>query len=355
MTKLISINPVNIDQALVDEAVRVISKGGIVALPTETVYGLSARYDMEKSVNKLYEIKKRPKNKPFSLAVASIEKAIKSYFEIMPPFAYRLIEKFWPGPLTIIYYGTSGKKVGIRIPSHKVAEEILRKVDMPVYLPSANISGEKDAVCASEVEAAFRGKIDLIVDAGACSHGSPSTILDLTCKPFKALREGFISNGDIAKVFIKKRIVFVCTGNSCRSPMAQFLLAKYLKEVRPFYDERYEVISAGISAFSGSGAASSVTHILEESEGLDLSSFSAQRLDSRMILSSDLIFTMEDFQKDYILNSVPQSEGRVFNLKKFLPAEQERDIPDPIGTGPDNYRKVYSLIKEAILELRDWI
>ncbi len=66
MTKLISINPVNIDQALVDEAVRVISKGGIVALPTETVYGLSARYDMEKSVNKLYEIKKRPKNKPFS-------------------------------------------------------------------------------------------------------------------------------------------------------------------------------------------------------------------------------------------------------------------------------------------------
>lgn len=355
MTKVISIDPVSIDQSLVNEAAQAIASGGIVALPTETVYGLGARADRKKTVDKLYKIKDRSKDKPFSFAVASIEKAVKNYFETMPPFAYRVIEKFWPGPLTIIYYGISGEKIGIRIPSHKVTERILSKVDMPVYLPSANISGRKDSLSALEVEGVFKGKIDLIVDAGCCGQGSPSTVLDLTCKPFKALREGSVSTGDIAKVFIKKRITFVCTGNSCRSPMAQFLLIKYLSQIRPFFDERYEVISAGISAFPGSGTASSVLDILSESEGLDLSSFSARRLDRQMILTSDLVFTMEDFQKDYILKNVPQSEGRIFNLKKFLPFDQERDIPDPIGSSHDNYKEVYSLIKQAILELREWI
>jgi len=350
----IIIDPQNIDQVLIEKAAQVISKGGIAAIPTETVYGLAGLADKNSS-DKLYTIKQRPKDKPFALALGDISRAISTYFDVMPPFGYRLVEKFWPGPLTIVYYNLEGQKIGIRVPSHTIASEILKQVDKAVYLPSANLSGEKEAVSASEVESAFDGKIDLIVDGGRCLHNNSSTVLDLTVKPFKILREGSISEQDVGRIFIKKRILFVCTGNSCRSPMAQYLLKKYLKESKPYFEEMYEVISAGASAFSGGRISSSVAELLREKEEIEADDFRSRLLDKYMLLSSDLIFTMEDRQRQYILNFEPSTEGRVFNLKEFLPEELRKDIPDPIGQGSSVYNEVYSLIREAILELKDWL
>ena len=355
MTEKIVIDPVNIDYSLIKKVAGIIREGGIVALPTDTVYGLAGCIDKKSVIDRLYEIKVRAKNKPFSLAVHNVNKIIDNYFDFLPPFGYRLMEKFWPGALTIVYYSHGDDKIGIRVPSNAITNEVLAELNMPVYLPSANISGDKDAVSASEVESVFDGKIDLIVDGGDCIYSKPSTVLDLTLNPFKILREGIVSEQCIASVFVRKRIVFVCTGNSCRSPMAQLLLEKYLSQEVRYYQNRYEVISRGISAFSGCKASSSVVDILREKEGIDAADFHAQRLDRHTILSSDLIFTMEDIQQDYILEFEPSSEGRVFNLKKFLPPELEKDIPDPVGKGPQEYAKSYSLIKEAIMELKDWI
>jgi len=353
--KKIFIDPENIDSSLIEEAAGVLSKGGIVAFPTETVYGLGCRADKKDVVEKLYELKQRPKDKPFSLAIGDIPRVFNNYFDTLPPFGYRLIERFWPGPLTIIYYSPTDKKVGVRVPSNVIASQILQALSTAVYLPSANISGQKEAVTASEVETSFGDKIDLIVEGECCSHSRPSTVVDLTFKPFKMLREGVISERDILKVFIRKRILFVCTGNSCRSPMAEFLMRKYLKQVRPYFNDRYEIISRGIAAFPGTGATAPVINILKKEESLDASRFFAQRLDKRAILSSDLIFTMEENQSKHILRYEPKAEGKVFNLKKFLPPEFAQDIPDPIGRGMKAYEQAYSLIKEAVLELRDWL
>ena len=353
--KKIFINPKDIDHSLIKQAVEIIQKGGIVALPTETVYGLGVCAGKRSAVDKLYALKKRPKEKPLSFALGSISKAIKDYFDTLPPFGYRLIEKFWPGPLTIIYHTPDDKRIGVRVPSHIITNEILNELDDAVYLPSANISGQKEAMSALEVEDNFGSQLDLIVDGGKCAYSQPSTVVDLTSRPFKVVRQGVVPERDIVRIFIRKRILFVCTGNSCRSPMAQFLLHKYLKEVRPYFDDRYEIISRGISAPEGLKASSSVVNILKDEEGLDASEFYAQRLDKLTVLSSDLIFCMEDTQLKYILELEPKAEGRVFNLKKFLPSEAENDIPDPVGRNLAVYREVYSLIKEAVLELKDWL
>ncbi|MFH1519133.1 MAG: L-threonylcarbamoyladenylate synthase [Candidatus Omnitrophota bacterium] len=351
----IFINPQDIDYSLIKKVVKIIQKGGIVALPTETVYGLGVCAEKKDKVNKLYALKKRPKDKPFSFALGSVDKVIRDYFDTLPPYGYRLIEKFWPGPLTIIYYTLKNEKIGVRIPSHIITSEILNQLDAAIYLPSANISGQKEALSAEEVEDIFGKELDLIVDGGKCLQSQPSTVIDITSKPFKVLREGIISERDIVREFVRKRILFVCTGNSCRSPMAQFLLSKYLKEIRPYYEEGYEVISRGISAPPGLKVSPLVVSILRENEGLDASRFCAQKLDQFTVLTADLIFTMEDVQSQYILKLEPKVEGKVFNLKKFLPSETEQDIPDPVGRNIATYREVYSLIKEAILELKEWL
>ncbi len=351
------IDPANINRQLVEKAARVIGEGGIAALPTETVYGLAGLAAEEEVRDRLYALKKRPKDKPFSLALGRPAEAVEKYFSVLPPFGYRLIEKFWPGPLTIIYYtGVSGEeKVGIRVPAHPVTAEILRRLNKAVYLPSANISGEKEAVSAAEVEVVFGEKVDLIVEGGECKHSRPSTLVDLTCSPFRVLREGAVSENEIAAVFMRKRILFVCTGNSCRSPLAAFILEKYLQAERVYFEQRYEISSRGIAAVSGAKMSAPAAEILTTNENLNGDNFRAQRLDRNAVLSADLIFTMEDNQREYILNFEPAAEGRVFNLKQFLPSQLAEDIPDPLGGGYPAYQKAYSLIKTAVLELRDWL
>lgn len=353
--RIINVSHGRIDNSIVNEVTDAILKGGIVALPTETVYGLAVDPSLEESLLRLYAIKQRPANLPLSIAVADASTAVNEYFAVLLPFGYRLIEQFWPGPLTVIYFDKSENKIGIRVPSDPIAREILLKLNKGVYLTSANISGSKEAVSGSEVAAAFNGNLDLIIDSGNTLYQKSSTVVDLTVYPFSIVREGVIFEREIVNVFIKKRILFVCTGNSCRSPMAQFLLEKYLSDAKPYLQGRHEIISRGIVTLDGLPASPNAINILKEKEGLDISGFASKKIDRQIILSSDLIFTMEDAHADYILNFEPTTEGRVFSLRKFLPPELEKDIPDPIGRDISAYEEVYSLIKKAIIELTAWL
>ena len=169
-------------------AANIIMQGGLVAIPTETVYGLGANGLDEKAVAKIFEAKGRPQDNPLILHICGAEQ-IELFCHHIPQKAYDLAEKFWPGPLTIVLPAkdvvpkrTTGglSTVAVRCPDNKVTREIIRLSGVPIAAPSANISGKPSTTTAAHVLHDHDGKIAAVVDGGACRVGVESTIVDLT-------------------------------------------------------------------------------------------------------------------------------------------------------------------------------
>lgn len=186
-------------------AAKLIKEGNLVAVPTETVYGLSASGFCENAVEEIYNVKGRPETKPISLLVSDME-SVEKFCNTIPKEAYILAEKFWPGPLTMILYKkdiipdivtAGGKTVGVRCPNHPLTLKLIRECDVPLATPSANISGMTSPKTAADVLAYFDGKIPCVIDGGTCSVGIESTIVDMTVTPPKILRQGGLSKTDI--------------------------------------------------------------------------------------------------------------------------------------------------------------
>lgn len=195
-TEITSVDAHLPDKKAIETAARILKNGGLVAFPTETVYGIGANYNDAKAIKKLYEIKKRPLNKPFTVHISNLDMITEMGCEITPQ-AEKLVKKFWPGPLTIILPIVKGGKIGFRMPKNVIAIELIEKSGVPVVAPSANLSGNKPPSRAEEILKDFDGKIDLILDGGETQIGTESTVVDLTEEPFRILRKGAISSGDI--------------------------------------------------------------------------------------------------------------------------------------------------------------
>ena len=186
------------DSEKIEAAAAILRRGGLLAIPTETVYGLGADGLNEAAVVHIFEAKGRPQDNPLILHIPSAD-WLARYCEEVPETAYRLAEAFWPGPLTMILkkkpfvpLRTTGglETVGMRCPDHAVTRAIIAAAGVPVAAPSANTSGRPSCTTAEHVRADMDGKIDGIVDGGACSVGVESTIVDLTCDPPRLLRPG---------------------------------------------------------------------------------------------------------------------------------------------------------------------
>lgn len=190
-TQIIKVDPVNPDRDSIEKAADVIRRGGIVAFPTETVYGLGVNADDKDAVARLYEVKQRPKNKPFTIQLADKAK-IEEFATGISDLGHKFINQYWPGPLTLIFNSKNGKsqKVGIRIPDHPVALGLIKASGLPLAVSSANMSGNRPPVAADDIIALFDGKIEMILDGGKASIGVESAVVDMTVSPFKVLREG---------------------------------------------------------------------------------------------------------------------------------------------------------------------
>ncbi len=186
-TKIIKIDHDLPQQDLIKEAAAVIKKGGLVVFPTETVYGIGANYMDKRAIERLYKIKDRAKNKPFTIHIAKFESLKEFKVELSMP-AERLVHKFWPGPLTIVAFNNKKEKIGLRMPNNKIALRLIDTSSVPLAAPSANLSGERPPTSAGEVISEISGTVDMIIDGGISEVGIESTVVDVTRKPFEILR-----------------------------------------------------------------------------------------------------------------------------------------------------------------------
>lgn len=207
-----------------DELVGIMRGGGLVAVPTETVYGLAGNGLDEKAVAEIYEVKGRPEVKPLSLMVHDAA-LMERYCENVPPQAYTLAKKFWPGPLTIVMKAkpcvpeivrAGGETVGLRCPDHPLTLELLEKSGVPFAAPSANPSGEPSPKNADSVLKYFDGKIDAVLDGGECGIGCESTLIDLSRTPYRILRQGALPADEIADALVDSmKIIGITGGTGC--------------------------------------------------------------------------------------------------------------------------------------------
>ncbi len=207
-TEIIKIDPNDIDASLIDRAAEVIRRGGLVVFPTETVYGLGANTFAPEAVAKIYAAKGRPADNPLISHICSIEQVDLLAREV-PAAAYRLMERFWGGPLTIILKRKASvpdivsaglDTVSIRMPSHSVAYELIRRSGVPIAAPSANLSGSPSPTTARHAAADMTGRADMIIDGGDSLIGVESTVVDLTGLSPVILRPGAVTAEDIASV-----------------------------------------------------------------------------------------------------------------------------------------------------------
>jgi L-threonylcarbamoyladenylate synthase len=211
-TLVFRVSEENFDFVL-DRAAAVIKSGGTVAFPTETVYGLGADGLKPEAVLKIFEVKKRPPGNPLSLLVHSRED-VERVSRNIPESAFRLMDAFWPGPLTIILTKndivpdiTSGKlrSIGVRMPDHKIPLELIKRAGTPLAAPSANLSGKPSPSLAAHVISDLTGRIDAILDGGEAAIGLESTVIDMTVEPPVVLRPGAVSIDELESVIGKVR------------------------------------------------------------------------------------------------------------------------------------------------------
>lgn len=195
------INEGQLNSEIIKTAGDILKKGGLVAFPTETVYGLGADALNEKAAEKIYAAKGRPSDNPLIVHITNMDD-LEKIADVIPQVAYTVAEKYWPGPLTMIFekseivpYGTTGglDTVAVRMPDHEIARAVIDAGGGFIAAPSANTSGRPSPTAAEHVEEDLSGKIDMIVDGGSVEIGVESTILDVTVDPPMILRPGAIT------------------------------------------------------------------------------------------------------------------------------------------------------------------
>lgn len=207
-TEIIKLNKKNIELDKIRYAAQVLKDGGLVAFPTETVYGLGANALNQSAVERIFAAKGRPSDNPLIVHIADAE-ALSELVGNIPPEAALLIDKLWPGPLTLVMNKSSKvpeiitaglDTVAVRMPSHPIALALIKESGLPVAAPSANTSGKPSPTSAEHVIEDLKGKVDVIIDGDTSDVGVESTVLDITENPPVILRPGGVTPEQIGQL-----------------------------------------------------------------------------------------------------------------------------------------------------------
>jgi len=343
-TVTVKIDSKDPDLARVRELARSARGGKLIAFPTETVYGVGGPMKSPGLYEKLVQLKGRDENKPFSFHIGEWEMIDSLGITRTPVFRY-LTRLFWPGPVTLIVPDKNGNKTGVRFPSNRVARAFINATGEPFIATSANKSGEPSPRTAADVLNQLGDHIDYVIDGGTTEFKEDSTVLDLTQHPPAILRKG-ANVQEVEKALEKirigkyprKRILLVCTGNSCRSPMAYGWVVSELKH-KGMIDE-IEVTSAGIGARVGAPPTSEAIFVMKNRE-IDISEHRSRPCTREDVIESDLILAMSPEHMTFINGLLPSAKDKIVVL----------DVPDPIGLGMKTYEDCAALIDKKLKEL----
>jgi len=260
ITRTLALNPADPDPAVIDEAARVLRGGGLVAFPTETVYGLGANALSAAAVAGIFRAKGRPVHNPLIVHLAD-SAALDTVAESVPPAARQLAAQFWPGPLTLVLRraaavapNVSGGRetVAVRVPAHPVARALIAAAGVPVAAPSANRFTRPSATSAAHVLADLDGRIDLVLDAGPTPIGVESTVLDLTAQPPALLRPGGVTLEALRAALgeVVEAAALLPLDDPAAQPSAPGMLSKHYSPEAPLllYDGPFDAVTAALRA-----------------------------------------------------------------------------------------------------------
>jgi protein-tyrosine phosphatase len=352
--------------AVVHQAAAALREGRLVAFPTETVYGLAASALAPAGVARLRQSKGRPEAKPLTLAIAGPAEAL-DWVPHMSLLGRRLARRCWPGPVTLVFndgvanglasrlpgpvqqWVAPGGALGLRVPDHDAILQVLHQVPGPLVLSSANPSGMPPATTAQQVIEAMGQDVDLIIDDGPSHYGQASTVVKVNGNRFEVLREGVVSASALERL-TPCMIVFVCTGNTCRSPLAEGLCKQLLAQrlgctVEDLPERGFIVLSAGLAAMMGGGAAPEASLVAQEL-GADLSRHASRPLTADLVGQADHVITMTRSHLLAVVNHFPRIGPPVRLLGR-----DGQDIADPIGCDQAIYRECAQQILQDLERL----
>jgi protein-tyrosine phosphatase len=360
-TEVIKVERTDSPAAAVRRAAEVLIGGGVVVFPTETVYGVAARADDSDALERLRAVKRRAAGVPFTLHVATNGDALR-YAPNASGTARRMMRKGWPGPLTLVLptvdtpagegSGSKGiegiivdRSIGLRCPDDYIATEILRGVPHPVAASSANGSGSPPPHTGTEALGACGGQVELLIDAGVTRYAKPSTIVCVTGRDWSILRDG-VYDQRMVEEFARLRVLFVCTGNTCRSPMAeglakQVLAARVGCEVSALSDHGIEVESAGTFGGGGGGISPHAAWSLARRD-VRLPRHVSRTLTGGLLHRADHVFTMTAAHREAVLSLGSFAADRV---ELLIP---DQDIADPMGGAQSDYDRCADAIEQAV-------
>lgn len=362
--EVVLLDPRSPDWSAVDRAAKALADGALVAFPTETVYGLAANAARAESVDRLRRAKGRVAEQPFTVHIGR-RADCQDFVPELSPVAQRLVRKGWPGPLTLVFPVAEPAKakvharlsgpgadsiysrntVGVRFPDDRIAERLLISAGAPIIASSANPTGSVPPTDAEAVRQHLAEQSVLLLDAGPTRYRKSSTIVSLNGRGYKVLRAGVLDERMIQRL-ATVNILFVCTGNTCRSPMAAAFCGQMLAEqmgcrIDELPHHGIIVHSAGTLGVSGGGASRQAIEVCRR-QGIDISSHLPRGLDVELIQPADYIFTMARHHLDVVRSLSPRDAGKACSL------HPEEDIADPIGGSVEDYERAAGKIKEAL-------